>query len=199
MSSACRPEARAAVDDLTRAKRFLDKRPEIGEHLSTAARRKRSVDGVKRSNVALAVTILIGSVVAIAGGILGLVSGDRSWSIYLLLFGVAFALFTLAAGVVPTMRHNRRTVQAEWDSAVDEAREYVSAYPSFPLPGAYAHPIVLERMIRIIREGRARDVDEAFGAMKRELRQLDHTKTVTQQEYDEIVAVKPMFIVMNYQ
>ena len=192
MSSACRPEARAAVDDLTRAKRFLDKRPEIGEHLSTAARRKRSVDGVKRSNVALAVTILIGSVVAIAGGILGLVSGDRSWSIYLPLFGVAFALFTLAAGVVPT-------VQAEWDSAVDETREYVSAYPSFPLPGAYAHPIVLERMIRIIREGRARDVDEAFEAMKRKLRQLDHTKTVTQQEYDEIVAVKPMFIVMNYQ
>ncbi len=191
-------EASAAVDDLRRAKHFLDQRPEIGEYLSAAARRKRSVDGVKRSNMVLALAILIGALVAVTAGILGLVSGDRGWSVYLLLFGVAFALFTLASGVVPTVRHNRRTVQAEWDDAVAEAREYVSGYPSFPLPAAYAHPIVIERMIRIIREGRARDVGEAFEAMKQELRRLDHTQTVTQREYDEIVAVKPMFMVMDY-
>ena len=35
--------------------------------------------------------------------------------------------------------------------------------------------------------------------MKEELKGLDHTKTVTQEEYDEIVAVKPMFRVMDYQ
>lgn len=192
-------EARAAVDDLRRAKRFLDQRPEIGEHLSAAARRKRSRDGVKRSNMVLALAMLVGALVAVTVGIIGLVSGDRGWSVYLLLFGVAFALFTLASGVLPTVRHNRRTVQAEWDEAVAEAREYVSGYPSFPLPVAYAHPVVLERMIRIIREGRARDVEEAFEVMKQELRRLDHTQTVTQQEYDEIVAIKPMFMVMDYQ
>lgn len=146
----------------------------------------------------LALAILIGALAAVAAGIFGLVSGDRGWSVYLLLFGVAFALFTLASGVLPTVRHNRRTVQTEWDDAVAEAREYVSGYPSFPLPAAYAHPIVIERMIRIIREGRARDVGEAFEAMKQELRRLDHTQTVTQREYDEIVAVKPMFMVMDY-
>ena len=82
---------------------------------------------------------------------------------------------------------------------VAKAEAYIAEVPSFPVPPQYAHPAVLDRMIRVIREGKAETVDKAFMLMKEELKGLDHTKTVSQEEYDEIVLVKPMFRVMNYQ
>jgi hypothetical protein len=63
----------------------------------------------------------------------------------------------------------------------------------------YAHPAVLARMIRIVKEGRAVTSEEALQVLKQDLRKIDHTVTVTQEEYDEIMAIKPMFLICNYQ
>ena len=76
--------------------------------------------------------------------------------------------------------------------------EYVSDYAGFPLPARYAHPVVLTRMIRVLREGRAQTADEALDVVKRDLKALTADVQVEQWEYDEVVAVKPMFLLSDY-
>ena len=69
----------------------------------------------------------------------------------------------------------------------------------FPLPPRYAHPVVLTRMIRILREGRAQSVQEALGVLKSDLKALNADVQVEQEEYDEVVVIKPLFLVSDYQ
>ena len=191
--------AQASVAALQRAKSYLEEKPEIGDNLSYSARNKRSVDGVKTSNLVLAVGILLVSIALAIVGIVFLARGEKSWPLYCVLFGFAGILFVAGAGILPTGRRNKKAVQKDWDNAVSNAADYIQTCPDFPVPPQYAHPVVLARMIRIIREGKCEEIGEAFVIMKEELKGLDHTKTVTQEEYDEIVAVKPMFRVMDYQ
>ena len=69
----------------------------------------------------------------------------------------------------------------------------------FPLPARYAHPVVLTRMIRILREGRAQSADEALEVLKTDLKALNADVQVSQEEYDEVVAIKSMFLLSDYQ
>ena len=54
-------------------------------------------------------------------------------------------------------------------------------------------------MIRILREGRAQSADEALEVLKSDLKALNADVQVSQEEYDEVVAVKPMFLLSDYQ
>ena len=54
-------------------------------------------------------------------------------------------------------------------------------------------------MIRVIREGRAQSVQEAWEVMKADLKAINSDVTVSQTEYDEIVAIKPMFLLCGYE
>lgn len=67
-----------------------------------------------------------------------------------------------------------------------------------PLPAYYAHPIVLDRMIRAIKMGRAVSVEDSLQVVKDDLKALGPHVQVTQKEYDEVVVVKPLFALMEY-
>ena len=54
-------------------------------------------------------------------------------------------------------------------------------------------------MVRVLREGRAQSVEEALDAVKADLRALNADVQVEQEEYDEVVAVKPMFLLCDYR
>ena len=54
-------------------------------------------------------------------------------------------------------------------------------------------------MIRVIREGRAQTAEEAWKVMKSELKAINSDVTVSQTEYDEIVTIKPMFLLCGYE
>ena len=90
--------------------------------------------------------------------------------------------------------------EAGWLNTEEERamREELRDVPGFPVPPQYAHPIVLERMIRVLREGRAASVSEAYDTMKSDLKSLNASVTVTQKEHDEVVTVKPLFLVCGY-
>ena len=94
-----------------------------------------------------------------------------------------------------------RTGKAGSGRVVIRTREYLAAVlpKDFPLPARYAHPVVLTRMIRVLREGRAQTADEALDVVKRDLKALTADVQVEQWEYDEVVAVKPMFLLSDYQ
>ena len=94
--------AQASVAALQRAKSYLEEKPEIGDNLSYSARNKRSVDGVKTSNLVLAVGILLVSMALAIVGIVFLARGEKSWPLYCVLFGFAGLLFVAGAGILPT-------------------------------------------------------------------------------------------------
>ena len=54
-------------------------------------------------------------------------------------------------------------------------------------------------MIRILREGRAQSVAEALDVLKSDLKALTADVQVEQEEYDEVVAIKSMFLLSDYQ
>jgi hypothetical protein len=118
---------------------------------------------------------------------------------YFLLFGLAAIFFFSSANVLPTARNNRKYIESHLQMAVDDMQSYIEKYPEFPVPAYYAHPIVIKRMIDIIEEGRAVEVDEALAVLKNDLRALNSSVAVEQEEYDEVVTIKPMFLVRDYQ
>lgn len=76
---------------------------------------------------------------------------------------------------------------------------FLKDYEPFPLPARYAHPIVLRRMRRCIEEGRAAAPEQALEAVKAGLKALNADVEVSQEEHDEVVAVKAMFLNEDYR
>ncbi len=190
-------DAETALAKLREAKAYLEKRPALADGLSAAAKQKRVADRLKPSTQAVAVLLAALGVLAALYGVYGLLRHASGAGYFLVGGGVIFfAVFT--TGVLPSRWNSKKAAQHDWEVAVENCRDYLSGKKDFPVPPQYAHPAVLERMIRVVREGRAQSVSEAYETMKSELRALNKSVTVSQKEYDEVVAVKPMFLVCDY-
>ena len=50
-----------------------------------------------------------------------------------------------------------------------------------------------------MKDGRAQTIPEALTVLKDDLKALNSNVTVEKEEYDEIVTIKPMFLVMGYK
>jgi len=191
------PEAEAARQELEAARDTLDRQPDLTVRLAAAAKAKRISD---RTNptwkwVALAVVLL--GAAALVYGIYTFVSGDRS-GVYYTLLGLGAVFLFSGSQVLPTARNSRKAVNAEWAAAQEAVRTYVNRSGEFPVPYWYSHPIVLERMIRILREGRAQTAPQALEVLKQDLQALNSSVQVEQEEYDEVVTIKPLFLLHNY-
>ena len=126
-----------------------------------------------------------------------LIRGGGSLGIYFALFGFAAVFLFSGAHVLPTAKNNRGAVTRAWEQAEQALADKLPA--DFPVPARYAHPIVLRRMIRILREGRAQTAPEALEVLKADLKALNASVQVEQAEYDEVVAIKPMFLLHEYK
>lgn len=193
------PEAQKTIQALEQASDYLEQKPELSLELSQSAKRKRAYQCSKPSYrwVALAITLL--GVVALVFGASLLIQGKGGFGAYFALFGLAAIFMFSGASVLPTSQNNKKVVVGRADRAVKAMEEYLTGYAGFPVPARYAHPIVLRRMIRAIEEGRAVHMPEALEAVKQELKALNSDVEVDQEEYDEVVAVKPMFLNENYR
>lgn len=192
------PQAQKAWDELEKAKQKLESDPAPSNRLARAARTKRNSD---RSNPAykwVALTVVILGIAALVYGVWTWLN-HNSTGVYFLLFGLAAIFFFSGANVLPTAKNNRKAVAREWESAKAAMEEQVRAAGKFPVPAQYAHPIVLTRMIRIIREGRAQTAAEALEVLKKDLQALNSSVEVEQEEYDEVVCIKPMFLLSGYR
>lgn len=191
------PEKREK-EALERAEQFLEREPELSVRLSSAARAKRINERTNPTYkwVALAM-VLLGAAAAVYG-VCSVASG-AGYGIYFTLFGLAAIFFFAGANVLPTGRNNRKYIDRQLEESRRKMEQYIRSYPSFPLPARYAHPIVLKRMIRAIEEGEANDAETALEAVKRGLKALNSSVQVEQEEYDEVVAVKPMFLIEDYR
>lgn len=189
--------ARKNIEHLEDAAAYLAKKPELAEELSASARRKRALLISKPAYrwVALAITLL--GLAALVYGVYSLLH-QGTFAIYFTLFGLAAIFLFSGASVLPTARNNRRAILNRADRAVKRMEEYLTGYGEFPVPARYAHPVVLVRMERAIREGRAVEIPQALDVVKQDLRALNADVQVEQDEYNEVVAIKAMFLVQNY-
>lgn len=190
------PQAQAARETLEQAQQLLEEYPEQTAKLSTAAKAKRVND---RSNPAyrwVALAIIVAGIAAVVYGIMALICGENV-GVYFALFGLAAIFFFSGAHVLPTAKNNKKAIAQEWERSISDVAALLPE--DFPVPARYAHPVVLQRMIRVLREGRAQSVEEALNVMKKDLKALNASVQVEQEEYDEVVAIKPMFLLWDYE
>lgn len=193
-------EAKETVAELERAADYLEKRPALYRALSYAAKAKRTNE---RSNpayryVALAITLL--GLASAGYGVWAWMNHVGSGHIYFLLFGLGAIFLFAGANVLPTGRNNRKHIEKQWIEACESMERHLTSYEgTFPVPARYAHAFTLARMIRVVREGRAQNAAEALEQLKTDLKALNADVTVEQEEYDEVVAIKPMFLVEDYR
>lgn len=191
------PQAQSEKERLEQARAFLEDHTNLTRRLSQAAKAKRVNDRSNPSYKWVALAIVIAGVAALVYGIITMVRGTSSLGIYFALFGFAAVFLFSGAHVLPTARNNKTALSREWEQA---QADLAAVLPKdFPLPARYAHPAVLTRMIRVLREGRAQTADQALEVVKQDLKALTADVQVEQWEYDEVVAIKPMFLLSDYQ
>ena len=179
-------DAKHTVTVLRRAKEYLDAKPELSNELSAAQRRKRAQLKSKPVYRYVALAIFLFGTAAAA---------------YFALFGFAAIFLFSSYNMLPTAHNNNNAIMKRADQADAAMAEYVKHYPngSFPVPSCYAHPIVLKRMIDAVEEGQAVTTAEALDAVKARLQAVNADVQVEQEEYDEIVAIKALFLNHDYQ
>lgn len=190
------PQAQSAWDALEAAKAQLEPNAAACDRLSHAAREKRRNDQTNPAYKWVALVIVLLGAAALSFGLWTLIRRDTS-GIYFMLLGLAAVFFFSGSQVLPTAKNNRRTVDKEWADANAAVSGLIG--DDFPVPARYAHPVVLDRMIRALREGRAQSAAEAFEVMKADLRALNASVKVDQEEYDEVVRIKPLFLLWDYK
>ena len=190
------PKAQKAREELEGAKAFLASYPEQTAALSVAAKRKRSSDRTRPAYRWVALAIIVGGIVCGIYGIYELINRDTT-GLYFTLLGLAAAFLFSGTQVIPTAKNNKKAVTAAWDASISGMEAILPG--DFPVPARYAHPIVLDRMIRVLREGRAQSAKEALAVVKEDLKKLNADVQVEQEEYDEVVAIKPMFLLQEYK
>lgn len=188
-----------AVESLREAKSFLERRSSLSSALTDAAKQKRITDNIPMRLRLFGAAAGILGVLAVLAGVIMLISG-RQTGLYFVIAGGAVFFLMLSANLIPGKRNSISVSNEEWEKALKDMERYLKTYDgSFPLPVPYAHPLVLDRMIRLLREGRASAVQEAYDLMKQDLKALNAGVQVTQAEYDEVVKIKPLFLVCDYQ
>lgn len=190
--------AEESLKALRKAEKYLEDRPDLTNALSRSAKEWRAYQRSKPAYRWVALAVMVMGLVSLLYGIYSFISGG-DLSLYFLLFGLAALFLFSSANVLPTSRNNKKAIQGRVEQAKREMEKYLSGYKRFPVPARYAHPVVLRRMERVIEAGRAEDAEAALGLVKADLKALNSSVEVDQEEYDEVVAVKPMFLNEDYR
>ena len=194
-------EGKHSMTVLRKAKEYLDAKPALSDELSAAERRKRAQLQSKPVYRYVALAIFIFGIAAAAYGLYAVVTHTGSYGIYFALFGFAAIFLFSSYNMLPTARNNHSSIMKRAEKAEAAMAEYVKHYPNgaFPVPSYYAHPIVLKQMMDAVEEGRAVTVPEALQAVENRLKSLNADVLVEQEEYDEVVVIKAMFLNHDYQ
>ena len=192
------PEAEKTVAELEKARDYLKEQPEKSDRLAYCAKQKRTLDAISPTYRLVAILVLGAGIVSAVWGIVAWLNHTMNGSVYFVLFGFAAIFFAMASHVLPSGTRNRKYGEEQWELALKAQTDYINRKRSFPIPAHYAHPVVLDRMIRVVRMGRAVSVDDSLKIVKDDLKALNPSVTVSQKEYDEVVVVKPLFALMEY-
>ena len=190
------PQAQSEKERLEQARAFLEDHTNLTRRLSQAAKAKRVNEHTNPAHKWVALAIVLAGLIAAVYGVIAW-RRQEGFGMYFTLLGLAVVFLFSGTQVIPTMKNNKRAVTAAWEQAQKDMAGVLPEH--FPLPARYAHPVVLDRMIRVLREGRAQNAEEALAVVKADLKALNADVQVSQEEYDEVVAIKPMFLLWDYE
>ncbi len=184
---------------LESARELLGMRPALYKELAGTAAFKRKIDNIKPMYQMIVLCVMIaGAVCAVIGGVVYR-TVNSSVGIMLLLIGAAAMFLMVNSKILPTPKKNRKHAQQLYDEALQAMKISLRKTQDFPLPPRYAHPYVCDRMIRIIRTERAETVDQALEVLKADLKAADSSVQLSGDEYKQVVTIKPLFLVQNYE
>lgn len=192
--------AKEGIQTLESLGEKLQKNPKLYEGLARTAKTKRMASGTKPYYKYIKYLMLFGCLAGIGLGILtyNLNFGMETSFVF---FAFSAIFIFVASQVNRTGSFNKEEADREFEEAVALMNQYMTTtgIETCGIPASYFHPHTLTRMIRIIREGRAEGVEEAFGVLKDDLKGINNTVAVSEKEYEEIVTIKPMFLCMDYK
>ncbi|HIU25211.1 MAG TPA: ATPase P [Candidatus Copromorpha excrementigallinarum] len=191
-------EAKEEAELLQSCREYLEKKPALYRELSLASRSMRAYENSRPVYRWTAMVITAAGAASLIYGIYSFFS--RGWEgAYFVLFGLAAIFFFSGMSVLPTGRNNRKRIERRLRKAEEDMEKYLKDFSGFPIPARYAHPAVLGRMEEIIAEKRASSSEEALEILKDDLKRLNSNVQVEQEEYEEITAIKPMFLINRYR
>ena len=191
-------EALSSIEQLESDMEFLNERVSLSEALTSAAQQKRVTDNYPIQYKVIGSILGYGGLLVTVYGLYALIF-HKPHPFYFIAFGVAAFFFALASNTMPNKWNNKRVSDEEWAKTLEQMRVHLREKPDFALPAQYAHPTVMLRTIRVIKHGRAESIEDAFAIMKEDLRALNSSVTVSQKEHDEVVKIKPLFLVCDYK
>ena len=192
------PEAEKAVAELENDREFLEERTSLSSDLVSAAKNKRVIDNIPPSFKLAGICLAAAGVIAALYGLYRLIS-HQNLGLYFIAGGAIAFFVSLSSNALPTKWNSKKEAELRWKTAVDAMRTHLEERPAFEIPPQYAHPVVINRIIRVVREGRARDAMTGLEVVKEDLKALNSSVTVSQKEYDEVVVIKPLFLVCDYK
>ncbi|MCI2048897.1 MAG: hypothetical protein LKJ76_04155 [Lachnospiraceae bacterium] len=207
-----------SIRTLELAKQRLGERSVLYQTLAGTASAKKTAGRLDARLQWVSVAILAGSILmALSGTFLLTKGGSGQTAVILLMVGIFIALLSLTSHTLPFGRGNRRKTDASWRKAVSDmdaflksglfararlkAGDAANAERAFPVPAPYAHPLLLDWMIRVLREGRTADgtIQEALDVTREDMRALNSNVTVSQEDYPRVLIIKPLFIANDYR
>lgn len=191
-------EAVQNIKLLEKSRDFLERKPDLYNQMTFCARKKRTFDNTNPAYKWVALFIMLLGLATLGYGIYAFLN-HAGFAMYFLVFGLMAVFLFSGANVLPTARNNKRYIENQLEKSVSSMSDYIRKQPDFPLPARYAHPNVLKRMIDILSEGRASTSDSALSILKSDLKALNSSVSVEQEEFDEIMSIKPLFLINDYQ
>ena len=188
-------EAEKAVSEIEEADRLLREREELCKNLAVRAKQERMVQNTNPYYGHFALLLFFGGLLCLLSAGIFYKNGDQSHAI--VLFGFFLMLFLVGFRVRPTGRQNKEEVEREYEESIRKMKD--SLPEDFPIPARYAHPVCLLWMKQNILEGKAETLASSYELLKKELKELDSTKQVSQKVYDWLVVIKPMFMAAEYR
>ena len=191
-------DAESTIKKLEEDKAFLEERRSLSSELVSAAKNKRVIDNIPPSFRLIGLGLALFGALAVVYGLIRYMAKD-TYALYFVAGGSVAILVAITSNALPTKYNSKAAANERWLAAVEEMRVHLEQKPDFALPAQYAHPTIIDRIVRVIREGRAEDLKTAFELMKDDLKALNSSVTVSQKEHDEVVEVKPLFLVCDYR
>ena len=143
----------------------------------------------------VALAIMLAASGALVYGIISW-RGGSDFGVYFALFGFAAVFFFSGAHVLPTAKNNRRAVERAWDEAqAAMANVLPEDFPRGPLRASHrARP----HDPHSARGPRAEQGGSPGSRGEGGLSALTADVQVEQEEHDEVVVIKPLFLVSDY-
>lgn len=191
--------AKDSIKKLNEVKEYLLKYKDEERTLSVAAKEKRASMLSKNVYIYFVWIMLVIGIITTGYGVYAIINKFGN-SMYITIFGFAIIFFFSSVGVLPTQRYNKKVINDTYDAALKKVVEIANAYSeNLPIPKKYMHYATINRLINVIEEGRAETIKEAYEVFVSDLKKMNKDVSLYPDEYEEVMAVKPIFLVENYK